>query len=143
MNKTIRGGAHVGANRWFGYHASWPIASLTIEPGAITLKAWPVNYRFERSAIVCLQKKTILGWSFLSIVHVKPSFAKSVTFQPLAFSKLEAALLENGYHVTTEDPSPSATQYVQYSNTWSIIGYIGFIAGIVAAIAAIVATKKG
>src|SRR6516162_2670287 len=110
MSDTIRGGGHVGPSRWFGCHVTWPLASLTVEPDFITFRMWPfINYKFEKSTIICLQKKIILGWPSLIFVHRNPAFSKSVTFQSFAFSTVESLLSRNGYQITSEKPSQSAT----------------------------------
>jgi hypothetical protein len=103
---------------------------------------WPIKYAFEKSSIVCLQKKNILGWPALSIVHTNPGFSKSVVFRPIKFSATESVLARCGYQVTAEEPSASATENIQYSRTMSIIAYIAAIAGVITAIVAgFVATK--
>jgi hypothetical protein len=142
MSETIRGGGHVGPSRWFGYHATWPLASLTVTSSSIIFSMWPIKYTFERSSIVCLQKKKTMGWSALFIVHANPEFSKSVVFQPIKFSAAESVLARYGYHVTTEEPSPSATESIQYSNTMSVIGYVAAIAGVIAAIVASFVARK-
>jgi hypothetical protein len=142
MSDTIRGGGHVGPSLWFGYHATWPIASLMITPNSIIFSMWPIKYVFEKSSIVCLQRTDIMGWSALSIVHTNPQFSKSVVFRPIKFSATESVLARYGYQVTAEEPSASATASIQYSRTMSIIAYIAAIAGVIAAIVAgFVATK--
>jgi hypothetical protein len=142
MSDTIRGGGHVGPARWFGYHATWPLASLTIERDFIAFRMWPINYKFERSTIVFLQKKKILGWPSLRIIHRNPAFSKSVTFQSFGFSAVESALLKNGYQITNEKPSPSATANIQYSNTIAVIACAVAILSVIAAIVAAILTFK-
>jgi hypothetical protein len=44
--------------------------------------------------------------------------------------------------VTTEEPSPSATESIEYSNTMSVIGYVAAIAGVIAAIVASFVARK-
>jgi hypothetical protein len=103
---------------------------------------WPINYRFEKSTIVCLQKKNILGWPSLRIIHRNPAFSKSVIFQSFDFSTVESSLLKNGYQLTSEEPSPFATENIQYSNTIAVISYAAAILGVIAAIAACFVAMK-
>ena len=70
-----------------------------------------------------------MGWSALFIVHANREFSKSVVFQSTKFSAAESVLARYSYHVTTEEPSPSATESIEYSNTMAVIGYVAAIAG--------------
>jgi hypothetical protein len=65
-----------------------------------------------------------------------------VTFQSFGFSTVESLLLKNGYQITSEEPSPSATETIQYSSTMAVIGYAAAILGLIAAIVAAFVAKK-
>src|SRR6266540_4369420 len=43
MSGTMRGGGHIGSNPWLGYHATWPVASLSVEAHSMTFSIWPVK----------------------------------------------------------------------------------------------------
>ena len=137
MGETIRGGGHIGSNPWFGYRATWPVASLSVEPDSLTFSMWPVKYTFDKSTLRCLLKKRIMGWPAVFIIHTNPAFPKSVVFHPLRFANLESLLLKNGYKLTTEEPRPSDVASIRYSNTIPAVGYVTAIAGAIAAIVAI------
>jgi len=142
MSETMRGGGHIGSNPWFGYHATWPLASLSVEPDSLTFSIWPVKYTFDKSTLRYLLKKRFMGWPALFIIHTNPAFSKSVVFQPVRFSNLEYLLLKNGYKLTTEEPVSSDGEAIRYSNTISAVGYIAAIVGAIAAIVAIFVAKK-
>jgi hypothetical protein len=140
MSEKIRGGGHIGSNAWFGFHASWPLACLSVAPDSLTFSMWPVTYRFERSSIRCLLVKRLrlgrelTGRPTLVIVHTNPAFPKSVVFQPRQFPLLASLLAQNGYLLTEEAPL-STTEAIRYSN---LIPAIAFIAVILALIAAVI-----
>ncbi len=142
MSETMRGGGHIGSNPWFGYHATWPLASLSVEPDSLTFSIWPVKYTFDKSTLRYLLKKRFMGWPSLFIIHTNPAFSKSVVFQPVRFSNLEYLLLKNGYKLTTEEPVSSDGEAIRYSNTISAVGYIAAIVGAIAAIVAIFVAKQ-
>ena len=139
MSEKIRGGGHIGSNAWFGFHASWSLACLTVAPDSLTFSMWPVTYRFERSSIRGLLVKRLrlgrelTGRPTLVIVHTHPAFPKSVVFQPRQFPLLASLLAQNGYLLTEEAPLP--TKAIPYSN---LIPAIAFIAGILALVAAVI-----
>jgi hypothetical protein len=137
MSETIRGGGHIGSNPWLGYRATWPLASLSVEPDTLTFSMWPVNYTFDKSTLRCLLKKRIMGWPALFIIHTNPAFSKSVVFHPLRFANLEYLLLKNGYKLTTEEPVPLDGESIRYSNTIPAAGYTIAIVGAIAALLAI------
>src|SRR5262245_59311363 len=115
MVSEIRGAGHVGPNIWFGYRGKWSTASLSLSPGSITFKLWPLSYTFERSAILALVKRSLFGRPALFIVHSNPKYPKSVYFQPLDFTRLESLLSSAGYVVTEAEPDRSTTDRVHYS----------------------------
>jgi hypothetical protein len=141
LSEKIRGGASVGPNVWFGYHASWPLASLTVAPDSLTLSMWPVKYKFERSAIRGLLKKKLFGWPSLFIVHTNPAFSKSVIFQPLNFSRLESLLTQNGY-VLEEDEAQLSMEPIRFSNPIPAIALIMAILGLIAAFIAMTFARR-
>ena len=140
---VIRGGAHVGPNPWFGYRGTWRVASLSVAPGSLTVKLWPLSYTFERSSIVVLVEKRILGRPSLFIVHSNSRYPKSVYFQCADFARLESLLRSAGYVVTQQEQERFATGRVQYSGAISVIASVAALAGVIAAIAAgyILATR--
>jgi hypothetical protein len=142
LSETIRGGGHVGPNPWFGYQVGWPMASLTIAPDSLTLSMWPVQYKFERHMIQALVKKRWFGWQSLFIVHTNPAFSKSVFFQPLRFSRLESALTQNGYALTSEAADLSAEPN-RYLKTILAIALIVAILGVIAAFVAMSIARRG
>jgi len=141
LSETIRGGAHVGSNPWLGYHAGWPLASLTVAPDSLTLSMWPLKYKFERSSIRGLLKKPLFGRTSLFIVHTNPAFSKSVIFQPPNFSRLESALTENGY-VLTDDEAKLSMEPIRYSNVIPAIVLIAAILGLIAAVIAMAVARR-
>jgi hypothetical protein len=141
--ETIRGGGRIGSNPWFGYRLSWPLARLSVAPDSLTLSMWPVTYRFERSSIRCLLKKRLLGWTSLFIVHTDPALSKSVVFQPLRFSDLESLLNQNGYELAEQEPDPSTSEPIRYSNEIPAIATLATIGGIIAAIVGLIAGAIG
>jgi hypothetical protein len=141
LSETIRGGGHVGANAWFGYHAGWPLASLTVAPDSLTFSMWPIKYKFERSSIRGLLKKPVFGRTSLFIVHTNPAFSKSVIFQPLSFSRLESVLAQNGY-VLADDEARFATEAIRYSNRIASIVVIAAVLGLIAAVIAMAVARR-
>jgi hypothetical protein len=142
LREKIRGGAHVGLNPWFGFHAGWPLASLTVAPDSLTLSMWPIKYKFERFMIRGLLKKSLFGWPSLFIVHTNPAFSRSVVFQPLHFSRLESLLTQNGY-VLTEEATGLSAELAPYSNVIPAIAFIAAIVGLIAALIAIAFARRG
>jgi hypothetical protein len=145
MTQTIRGGGHVGPNPWFGYRATWPLASLSVSRESIVLSVWPLRYRLDRASIRCLVKKRILGWSSLVIVHTNPAYPKSVVFQPLRFSVVDLLLGAHGYQLSIEEPPATSIQpptSISYSNTIGVFGLIAAILGVIAAIVAAVVVAR-
>jgi hypothetical protein len=142
LSEKIRGGGHVGSHAWLGFHAGWPMATLSVEPDSVTLSMWPVTYRFERSSIQRLLTKQLrLGKERMSrpsllIVHTNPAFPKSIIFQPREFSILASSLTENGFLLTEEEGNLPATEPIRYSG---VIPATAYTAGILALIAAIIA----
>jgi hypothetical protein len=136
MSDVIRGGGHVGPSLWFGYRATWPIASLTVAPNSIVFSMWPIEYAFDKSSIICLQKKKILGCRVLSIVHTNPDFAKSVVFRPINFVSLESLLERHGFRASSEEPNSVHTKSIKYSRRVSNVAYVAAIAGFVAGVLA-------
>jgi hypothetical protein len=104
---------------------------------------WPVTYRFDRSSIRCLLRKQLLGWTSLFIVHTNPELSKSVVFQPLHFSRLESLLTHNGYELAEQEPDPSTSEPIRYSNTIPAIATLATIGGIIAAIVGLIAGVIG
>jgi len=141
LSEKIRGGAHVGSNPWLGYHAGWPLASLTVAPDSLTLYMWPVKYKFERSSIRGLLKKPLFGRTSLFIVHTNPAFSKSVIFQPPNFSRLESVLAENGY-VLTDDEAQLSMEPMRYSTVIPAIVLIAAILGFIAAVIAMAVARR-
>ena len=147
LSDKIRGGGHVGPSPSFGYHTSWPLASLSVAPDSLTFSMWPVKYRFEKSLIQCLLKKRLRLWRQLTarpslvIVHTNQAFSKFVVFQPAQFSQLETLLAQNGYQLTNEEAGLPVSEPIRFSNVFPVIGYIaamvGLIAGFVAGFIAI------
>jgi hypothetical protein len=147
LSDKIRGGGHIGPGPSFGYHASWPLASLSVAPDSLVFSMWPVKYRFERSSIQCLLKKRLRLWRRMTarpslvIVHTDQALSKFVVFQPAEFSQLEFLLAQNGYQLTNEETGLSGSEPIRFSNLFPVIGYIaamvGLIAGLVAAVIAI------
>lgn len=143
LNEKIRGGGHIGSNTWFGFHASWPLACLSVAPDSLTISMWPVIYRFDRSSIRCLVTKRLrLGRELtvrpaLLIVHTNPAFPKSVAFQPRQFPLLLSLLAQNGYLVTEEEANLSTTEPIRFSNVIPAITYIVVTVALIAAVIAI------
>ncbi len=135
MTSEIRGAGHVGPNPWLGYRGTWSVASLSVASSALTFKLWPLSYTCERSSILGLVKKRLLGRPALFIVHSNPKYAKSIYFQPLDFLRLESLLRSAGYVVTEQEPEWSLTDRVQYSRSMSVIASAAAIAGVIAVIA--------
>jgi hypothetical protein len=139
LSEKIRGGGHIGSNAWFGFHASWPLACLSVAPDSLTFSMWPVTYRFERSSIRCLLTKRLrLGRELMSrpsllIVHTNPAFPKSVVFQPREFPLLTSLLAQNGYSLTEEEGNLSTTEPIRYSNVIPAIAYIVVIVALIGA----------
>jgi hypothetical protein len=141
LSEKIRGGGHAGPNAWFGYHAGWPLASLTVAPDSLTFSMWPLKYKFERSSIRGLLKKKLFGWPSLFIVHTNPAYSKSVIFQPLNFSRLESVLTENGY-VLTDDEARLSMEPIRYSNVIPAIILIAAILGLIAGVIAMAVARR-
>jgi hypothetical protein len=150
LSDKIRGGGHIGSSPSFGYHASWPLASLSVAPDSLTFSMWPVTYRFEKSSIRCLLKKPLRLWRQMTarpslvIVHTNPAFSKSVIFQPLDFSRLESLLTLNGYLLTEQEADLPTMEPIRFSNVVPVIGYIAAMVGLVVAlVAAFIAVGVG
>lgn len=143
MNEKIGGGGHIGSNIWFGFHASWPLASLSVAPDSLTFSMWPVTYRFDRPSIRCLVTKQLrLGRELtarptLLIVHTNPAFPKSVAFQPRQFPLLVSLLAQNGYLLVEEEANLSTTEPIRFSNVIPAITYIVVAVALIAAVIAI------
>jgi hypothetical protein len=140
LSETIRGGGRIGANPWLGYRVSWPLARLSVASDSLTFSMWPVTYRFERSAIRCLLKKRVFGWTSLFIVHTNPAFSKSVIFQPRDFSRLEILLTQNGYLLTEREADLPTLEPIRFSNVIPVIGYIAAMIGLIVALVAVAIT---
>ena len=118
------------------------MASLTVAPDPLTLSMWPLKYKFERSSIRSLLKKSLFGWPSLFIVHTNPAFSKSVVFQPRKFPRLESLLTENGY-VLTGDEAQLSMAPIRYSKMIAAIALIAAVLGLIAAFIAMAIGRRG
>jgi hypothetical protein len=125
MSDTIRGTGIIGG--FIAYRATWPLASLTIDPESITIRVFPVKYTFDRSTIVRLQRERVWGGANLCIVHRDPAIPAYVLFVPSRFSTVRALLEKNGYEVTDDPVPPEKPVDVQFARAMEIAGYIALI----------------
>ena len=135
MGETFRGGARVGPNSWWGLGATWPLASLRIDTDRIILKIIGLAYIFEKANIKGLSKQKILWSAHLKIVHNDASNPRSISFVPLSFCAVEAALERYNYQVgAISQQTVEEISQIKFNNPIGILSVLAGVGGILAAI---------
>jgi len=101
---TQKGGGRVGGSPLLGgFSASWPMATISVDPDGIQLSVLQVAHRFERTAVSEIKRVgpdwAVPGFHGIRIRHTAPELPAYVMFWSFNRRALIAALTDAGYTV--------------------------------------------
>ncbi len=94
------GGIHYGSSYYNALNATWPFATLIVEPDKILLNTtFFSSFTFPQSQIKALSKYSGFFSKGLLIEHEITNYPSFIVFWTFDFRSVESGLIENGYTV--------------------------------------------
>jgi hypothetical protein len=106
MSVTHSGGARLGRSHWWSAGATWPFATLTVDPSGLTLRFLGRDYTLDRSRV-----QSVEPWSFngVRVMHDEPAVQPYVLFRSFRRKALLRDLKDAGYIVAGWDSGIGGT----------------------------------